>query len=207
MSSRAVKFVNRAPRYTLSPKDNRYLRFSKRNERGQSHTTRFIDISQSGLAFICDDESAPRISDLIKVEIPIGDNDERVAWWARVVRVEEYNPKNWHLKSADFQESHQVLVAVTFHEMPPLHARKIRHALDIKFTEMYNEQRHQYIRAIAQFLSSNIIKFILYGACIALTLWLLYWLSQPSETYDSKKGAPWGERFPNMPLKPGTLDR
>lgn len=209
MSSRAVKFLSRAPRYTLSPNDNRYLRFARRDDPGRTYTTRFIDISQSGLAFVCDYESAPRISDLIKVEIPLntGENNDTVAWWGRVVRVEEYDDNKWYMQKSDVQDHHQVLVAITFHEMPPAHSRAIRKALDKKFAEVYSEQKSRQWRGIVSFLFSNIIKFIFYAACILGTIWVLYTLSQPSATYDPKVGAPWGERFPNMPFKPGKLER
>src|SRR5690606_17849126 len=92
MSASLKKFVSRAPRYTLRPNDNHFMRFAHKEDSGHVYTTRFVDISLTGLAFITDRENAPFIYDMIKIEIPLP-GGQQVAWWAKVVRIEEYNPQ------------------------------------------------------------------------------------------------------------------
>jgi PilZ domain len=195
MSSRASKFLSRAPRYTLNPSDNRFLRYAKQNEQGHTYTTRFIDISQTGLAFITDRENAPGLSDLLKIEIPLSDT-ETVAWWARVVRIEEYAPHKWYMKANDFQDQNQVMVAVTFHELPPGHTRLIRETLDKKFAEVRAIENQQRMKHMTLYIASRFWRFLFYAGSIAATIWFLYWLSLPSYNYDASKGAPWGQRYP-----------
>ncbi len=197
MGSRAVKFAPRAPRYTLRPQDNSYMRFAPNNDNGHSYTTRFIDMSLTGLAFIVDREHAPRLSDLIKVEIPI-EKDVTIAWWARVVRVEEYAPHKWYLKARRMQEEHQVLVALIFHELPPRHTRIIREVLDKKFAEMREIERHEKMESAAKFILERAFKVMLYLALVISAFCFLYYLTLPSPTYDANKGAPWGQRFPSL---------
>lgn len=195
MSSRAVKFIPRATRYTLSPSDNRYLRYAHDNDLGHTFTTRFVDISQTGLAFITDRENAPRLSDLIKIEIPLQENNT-IAWWARVVRVEEYAAHKWYLNAKDFQSENQVLVAVVFYDLPPAHSRQIRETLDKKFTEMQAAARHERMQNITKFIVEQMWLILFYTSLVLATIWLLYFLSKPSLNYDAEKGAPWGQRYP-----------
>src|SRR6185437_9123013 len=124
--SEARKFVVREPRYTLQPTDNRYIRFAREDENGQTHTTIFIDISATGLAFVINSDQAPHLSDLIKVEVPLEDG-QSVAWWARVVRVEEYTLRKWYVKKENFVGENPVLVAVQFQNLPAGHSTAIRH--------------------------------------------------------------------------------
>ncbi|MCB0351605.1 MAG: PilZ domain-containing protein [Bdellovibrionales bacterium] len=201
MSSRATKFYPRAPRYTLNPNDNRFMRYAHKDDQGRSFTTRFLDISQTGLAFITDPENAPHISDLIKVEIPLS-GDESIAWWARVVRVEEYEPHKWYMKKDDFQDENQVLVCITFHELPPGHSRQIQETLEKKFIEQQAIERAQRMQNLALFLASQTWRILIYATLVAATIWALYYLSRPTLNYDAKKGAPWGERFPSLMLQP-----
>lgn len=195
MSSRAVKFIPRATRYTLTPNDNRYLRYAHSTDVGHTFTTRFVDISQTGLAFVTDRESAPRLSDLIKIEIPLEEN-QTIAWWARVVRVEEYAPHKWYLKANDFQSENQVLVAIVFHELPPAHSRQIRETLDKKLDELHLLARRERMKYMAQFIAEQTWLFVFYVSLILATIWLLYFLSRPGPNYDAEKGAPWGQRYP-----------
>lgn len=197
MSSRAAKFISRATRYTLNPNDNRFLRYAHHNDNGRTFTTRFVDISQTGLAFITDNENAPRLSDLIKIEIPL-DANNTIAWWARVVRVEEYAPHKWYLKADDFQSENQVLVAIVFHELPPAHSRLIRETLDKKFAEMHEINRRERMQNITKYMAEQIWLILLYASLIFATGWLLYFLSRPGPNYDADRGAPWGQRYPRL---------
>ncbi|MEK6556475.1 MAG: PilZ domain-containing protein, partial [Bdellovibrionota bacterium] len=138
MSASLRKFVPRSPRYTLRPTDNSFMRFAQKGELGRSHITHFVDISMSGLAFITDRETAPFLFEMIKIEIPL-DGGEQVAWWAKVVRVEAYEPQKWYLKKADMDET-KVMVAVQYHDLPMGHLQKIKKTLDHKFVELEREK-------------------------------------------------------------------
>jgi hypothetical protein len=201
MGSRITKFIQRAPRYTLSPNDNRILRFAHKDDPGHSFTTRFLDISETGLAFVTDADHAPHISDLIKVEFPVGDVTQ-IAWWARVVRVEEYATHKWYMKKEDFNDGHQVRVAIMFHDLPAGHSTQIRQSLNKKFTELSAARRKESWKNFVVFLFDKAWKIALYSALFLGTIWLLYFLSQPDLNYDPKKGAPWGERYPSLMLPP-----
>ncbi len=202
----ARKFMNRAPRYTLQPSDNRYLRYAHEGALGHTHTTQFIDLSATGLAFITDRDLAPQISEKIKVEIPL-EEGQSVAWWGRVVRVEEYAPHRWYMKGARHAEPHQVMVALHFEDLPTGHSAAIRKALEKKFDELYSTQRRDRAKHISLFLASQFWKLFLYGFCLFAMVWFLYHFSRPDSNYDPKKGAPWGQRFPQFNIFGSGSDR
>ncbi len=204
--SDARKFINRAPRYTLQPSDNRYLRYAHENEYGHTHTTMFIDISATGLAFVTDREVAPQISEKIKVEVPLEDG-QSVAWWGRVVRVEEYAPHRWFMKGSQIAAPNQVMVAVHFEDLPTGHTAAIRHALDKKFEEFYQAQRREKMKQMSYFVASQFWRLLLYGVCVFGMVWFFYHFSQPDENYDSQKGAPWGQRFKQFNIFGNESDR
>lgn len=194
MSSEATKFKSRAPRYTLNASDYRFIRFAHQNNSSQTYTTRFVDISLTGLAFVTDRDVSPNVSDLIKIEIPI-DEKQPIAWWARVVRVEEYQPHKWHIRKAGLQDENQVLVAVTFHELPAGHARVVHEALEKKFQELYVSERQQKMQNTVLYFAENIWRIFLYLLCALAVFWFLYYFSQPDLVYKKGKGAPWGQRY------------
>lgn len=177
------------------------MRFAHQNDHGRSYTTHFIDISQTGLAFVTDADHAPHLSELIKIEVPLSEKDS-IAWWGRVVRIEEYAPHKWYMKDKDFQDGNQILVAITFHELPTGHAQIIRETLDKKFKELHALRQRERFRQLTLFLVHHFWQVLFYVSCITATFWILYYLSRPSENYDAEKGAPWGERFPSLMIKP-----
>ena len=85
------KFVSRAPRYVLRPTDNQIFRYALNDQRMRPHSTRFLNLSETGVAFLVDQGVVPRIGETIKVEFPLPGGDQ-VAWWARVVRIEVWRP-------------------------------------------------------------------------------------------------------------------
>ncbi len=196
----ARKFVVRAPRYTLQPGDNRYIRFERQDEYGNTHTTIFVDISTTGLAFVIDREQAPHLSDLIKVEIPLNDG-QSVAWWARVVRVEEFALKKWYMKNENFVGNNPVLVAVQFQNLPVGHTVIIRKALDEKFKEVFRVHRRQKLSRQLAFLREYGVRIALYVCLVAAAFWFLWYFAQPSPTYNPKDGgALWGYRYPQFDM-------
>jgi hypothetical protein len=190
-------FTNRAPRYTLRPSDNRYLRFAHENEHGHTHTTLFLDISETGLAFVADRPVAPHVSEKIKIEVPL-DDGQSVAWWGRVVRVEEYAPHRWHMKGHELAAPDQVLVAVTFDGLPEGHTAAIRTSLQKRFEFLYRHKTLERWQSISTLFIEQFWRLFLYGVCIFGAAWFLYSISQPSKNYDAKRGAPWGQRFPEL---------
>ena len=67
MGSPLKKFVQRDPRYVLKPEDDHYLRFAyNKFSSVQYHTfrTRFVNLSISGLAFVTNHDSAPKVGHL-----------------------------------------------------------------------------------------------------------------------------------------------
>jgi hypothetical protein len=194
MDRASRKFVSRAPRYTLQPTDNRYMRYAAADNYGKSYTTQFVDISTTGLAFVADRENAPQISEVIKIEVPM--ENTHIAWWARVVRIEEYAPHKWYMNAQDFEREDQVMVAIRFEELPTGHKQQIYQNLDKKFAEIKKREYQLKIKNSAMFFVSQFWQLLIYGACIAATIWFIWYFSQPDASYDAKRGAPWGQRYP-----------
>lgn len=199
MSASAKKFRSRAPRYTLRPSDNHYLRFAHEDDAGQIHTTRFVDISMTGLAFITSRDNAPFIYDKIKLEIPLADG-KQIAWWAKVVRIEEYSPEKWYLNKDLFQDENSVLVAVQFFNMPLSHLQRIKETLEQKFAEAEAEKKRERMKSLAALWAHHYWQIFLYLLCAAFTFWILWYFSQPDFNYDPQRGTPWGQRYWTWPF-------
>lgn len=199
MSASVKKFVSRAPRYTLRPNDNHFMRFAHKEDQGQVYTTRFIDISLTGLAFIADRDTAPFIYDMIKFEIPLADN-QQIAWWGKVVRIEEYSTEKWYLDKKNFPDEKSVLVGVQFQNLPLNHLQKIKETLDRKFAEADAEKRRERRKTIAAIWAHFSWQIVFYIFCTIFTFWLLWYFAQPDPTYDPVRGTPWGQRFLKWPF-------
>jgi hypothetical protein len=205
MSATLRKFIPRAPRYTLRPNDNRLMRFAHQEEKGIAHTTQFLDISMTGLAFVIDREEAPFIFEHIKIEVPL-DGEETIAWWAKVIRVEEYAPHKWYMpKDAFGDDQTKCLVAVTFENLPEGHVARIKRTLEVKFLEVSKENRAEHLRNLAALWAHHSWQLVFYFGLIVATFAVLWFLAQPDENYGAK-GAPWGERFTEGILKSGKWD-
>lgn len=178
------------------------MRFAHAEDKGHAMTTQFLDISMTGMAFVVDRDTAPFIFESIKVEVPL-DETSSIAWWAKVIRVEEYAPHKWYMpKDAFGDDSTKVLVAVSFQDMPEGHVEKIKRALDRKFVEVAKEKRADHFRNFAAMWASHSWHFILYIGLAIATFGMLWYLAQPSANY-GEKGAPWGERFTDGIFKNG----
>lgn len=193
MADSLRRFVARSPRYVLRPSDNQMLRFAPKKVHDRSFSTRFVNISESGLAFLIDRESAPQIGEFIKIEFPVP-GGEQIAWFAKVVRLEEFSSTPWW-SERDTNTDIGVVVGVQFHELPQGHRQAIRVHLQEKFHEMVREQRLRVFHRVGAVWNEYGWQFILYLISAALTFGLLYWLSRPDFNYDEKRGAPWGQRF------------
>lgn len=154
--------------------------------------TLLLNLSESGVAFITTSSQSFAINDLIMVEIPIP-NSEQIAWWARVVRVQTYEPNRWWGKRDKFFDDPRVLVAATFEKLPEGHSRALRKGIERSFLQAARDQRYRTINYYRVFITQHFVKFLAYLALCALAFGLLYWWTRPDAKYD--KGVSWGERF------------
>lgn len=196
-AQRLRKFIQRAPRYVLRPQDNQVMRFSLESMKGsgESDETMLHNLSETGVAFIVKPETQIKVGDIIKVEIPVP-SEGQIAWWAKVVRTESFEPNQWMFSSKNpFKEIEKVLVACRFEDMPDEHTLTIRRGIERSFIKAMQDQQYlnwHYYRAL---IFQNYSKWIFYAALTAASIWFLYYISQPNENYDSSRGAPWGQRF------------
>ncbi len=170
------------------------MRFAHLEEKGVAHTTQFIDISMTGLAFVVDGQTAPFLFEQIKIEVPL-DDGKTIAWWAKVIRVEAYAPYKWYMPAELFEgREDRVMVAVNFEGLPPGHVERIKRSLDRKFVEVSKEKRAQHLRNLAMLWARYSWQLIFFFGLIIATFAALWYLAQPGENY-GPKGSPWGERF------------
>lgn len=188
------RFVPRAPRYVLRPNDNQMLRFAPNKVLNRSYSTRFLNVSESGLAFLIDKASAPGIGEFIKVEFPVP-GGEQIAWFAKVVRLEEFVPEEWWSETRAKDHENDVVVGVQFHQLPDGHKHAIRVHLQDKFGQLVRERSHARRRLALYYASEYGWKILMYGIAALFAFSILYFLAQPGPNYDPKRGSPWGQRF------------
>lgn len=193
MANPLRRFVARAPRYILRPNDNQMLRFAPNHVHNRSFSTRFVNVSESGLAFVIDRASAPRIGEFLKVEFPVP-GGEQIAWFAKVVRLEEVDKHPWWNRQA-LAEDPGVLVGLQFHQLPRGHREAIRVHLQEKFHEIIKTRRSAKWRVVNEFLREYGWKIFMYAISTLLTFGILYLISRPTPSYDPEHGSPWGQRF------------
>lgn len=193
MGASLRKFVSRAPRYTLRPADNHLMRFAHEDERGQIFTTKIHDVSTTGVSFVVDRDDAPFIQERVKMEIPLEDG-EQIAWWGRVVRIEEFSDHKWYLKKEDFFEDRRVLVAVHFEGLPTPYAAKISRTLDKKFEEVAKEKKKEALKNWTAMWRHYTWELLFYVGVVLTGIYILWALSRPGGNYDAERGSPWGQR-------------
>lgn len=172
------------------------MRFSLENTHGShgAEQTILLNLSETGLAFVTDSRAKFDLGENIKVEIPIP-GGEQLAWWAKVVRVQEYEPRRWFSKRDEFFESSRTLVGLRFEQLPAGHSRAIRKGIEKSFLQAVRDQRHRtwmYYRVI---FTQYFLQFFIYAILTVTAIGLIYLWSQPDENYDPKRGSPWGQRF------------
>ena len=188
------QFKNRSFRYVLRTADNADMRFSLQSTQGAAgiEKTRLIDLSETGMSFLLGPTADVVVNERIKVEIPVPAG-EQIAWWARVVRIEQYQPRGSSFD--EFGEEPPIKVAVRFETLPEAHARAIRQGLERSFMRAMRDQQYRnwlYYRTIAL---QNLWKAAVIVALTAFVIGFIYYFSLPSANYDAEKGSPWGERF------------
>lgn len=172
------------------------MRFGPAHMRGQAfieHTT-LVNLSETGLAFLTDRGSELKVGDIIKVEIPVPESDQ-IAWFARVVRIEEYESRRWFFSRENVVHPVQLLVALRFEELPEGHTKNIRKGIEKSFLKALQDQQVRRMVYYKALVLQNILPIIFYFFLTISAIGLVYWLSRPSSNYDKDRGAPWGERF------------
>lgn len=202
MSNAAKKFIPRAPRYVIRSDDDQLVRFTadlKNTERYS--TTRFVNLSATGLAFVTQIDVAPRIGEFIKVEFPLP-SGERMAWFAKVARIEVWRKSTSFLASSEnYDDSNDILVGLEFQQFSPSHRERIQHAIEEKVIVIRQQKRQENFEKWKALLRHYGLGLTLFFLCSVATFVILYILSLPSETYDASRGSPWGERFKSMTLE------
>lgn len=196
MGERIRKFVPRAPRYVLRPSDRNLMRFGLAALKGPAHIERttLVNLSETGAAFVTDASSDLKIGDSIKVEVPIPSGDQ-IAWFARVVRIQEYDDRSWFSRRHSEASTEQIVVGLKFDELPEPHSRAIRKGIEQSFLKALQDQQVRKMLYYKAYFIQNVIPFLGYAALILAAVGLIFLLTRPSDNYDAKRGAPWGERF------------
>jgi hypothetical protein len=171
------------------------MRFSFQNTQGAGgiESTLLVNVSETGIAFLVNRGAEPRLGEKVKVEVPIPQS-ETIAWWGTVVRNTLYEPRTWFGRD-QFTENPKVLVALRFEELPEPHTRSIRRGLNRAFLKAMREQQHLTFDYYKTLISENWVQAIVYVALTIFFVLFIYWFTLPSDNYDAKRGAPWGDRF------------
>jgi hypothetical protein len=196
MGEKIRRFIPRAPRYVLRPPDRNVMRFGLASLKGPAHIehTTLVNLSETGAAFITDDTTDIKIGDSVKVEIPIP-NGEQIAWFARVVRIEEYEERSWlQIRNANVRKD-QIIVGLKFETLPDPHTRAIRKGIERSFLKALQDQQMRRVLYYKAWFWQNVIPLGFYLLLTCAAIGFIYALSRPTDTYDGKRGAPWGERF------------
>lgn len=172
------------------------MRFALEHTVGQGgiESTVLLNLSETGVAFLVAPGHVPKLGDRIKVEIPVPSGDQ-IAWWGRVVRAQEYEPRSWFFGKDPFLDDPRILIGVRFEQLPGQHTKTIRKGIENSFIRAMRDQQYRtwlYYRAL---FMQNMFKIVMMVLLTAGCIGLIWWLTLPSGNYDSQHGAPWGERF------------
>ena len=180
MDNRVRRFIPRAPRYILRPEDRRVMRFSLEHTQGPANIeeTILLNLSESGAAFLAPAGTRFEMGDLIKVEIPVP-NEDQVAWWAKVVRLEEYEPRQWLFSRDPFRDKPKILVGLRFERMPEPHTRTIRNGIEKSFLQAMRDQQYRTLLYYKVFYIHHFFQIMGYLLLTVAAFCLLYWLSRP----------------------------
>jgi hypothetical protein len=196
MGENLRRFVPRSFRYVLRAEDRKVMRFSLAEDEGPGgiEKTLLLNMSETGVAFLVSSKTSVSLNERIMVEIPIPNGDQ-LAWWGRVVRLQEYEPRSWAFGKDQFADSPKIIVGVRFDTLPEGHSRALRKGIEASFMKAMRDQQYRnwvYYRTFAQ---QYLWKAALAAVLIAFTIGFIWFFTRPSSNYDPVKGAPWGERF------------
>jgi len=191
MGHQARKIVDRAPRYILNAGDEKIVRVASRDrKKNQIYQMEIIDVSETGMSFIVNWNYLPQIDEVLKVEFPVPGDQRKVAWFARVVRLESHNERPQEMRHFS-----GIKVGVEFIDMPKGHLRTLKSGLNRKTHERLQahkavqsrRRRREIFRVLAQILFLTAVGAGVYYFFQAIT--------RPDLNYDSKRPVNWGERF------------
>lgn len=192
------RFRPRAPRYVLRPEDAQLLFFAHSGQpSGSKYPTKILNVSETGIAFLVYKSTAPQIGDLIKIEFPVP-GAEQIAWWARVVRMEEYSSSPWWRDSDEAPSSTEILVGVNFEHLPLGHRKEIQEGLFKRYQSLIEEHRREKRKALIDFIKSQFWNFVLFALCTTAAVMALYWLSGLEPLFDIAKGSKYRELWENL---------
>lgn len=196
------KFITRAPRYVLRPNDNHLMRYAQDLSQ-TAFTTRLLNLSNTGLAFVVARNSIPQVGDTLKVEFQVP-GGEPIAWWAKVARVEPYTSEKWWLRSDPYMHDEHVLVAAEFENLPLGHVENLKSGLYRAFFEAVRDIQRERLKALFAMAKGKAKPLFFYVLITLAAAYFLYAISRPDANYNSKRGAPWGQRFHWGSLSPST---
>ncbi len=187
MGSTAGRYWARSPRYILRASDSKLLRFAPNDQNSPAVDATVIDLSQTGLAFTVAKQSTPAVGSVIKVEFSVPEQ-EQIAWFARVRRVEPYIatsraqfskegppslPKNVGDSRSSFFEhetARSAKVAVDFTNLPLHLQRKLRLSLNSRVHINAADGSEIQLESNANIRSKQIFLFVmLTAALLAIT--------------------------------------
>jgi hypothetical protein len=188
----------RAIRYTIRPQDDKVMRYAFNRFNNQNFSTEVVNISESGMAFTIDDSTVPHIGEIIKVEFPVPGED-RVAWFARVVRIEERDYESrWydeHTQDASSVRPAGVIVAVKFLDLPEAHRLSIRKGLQSKLGDIKRQKAFRNLASQFRWIQHHYVQVLFFGITTLLFLGLLYFLSMNFAQKEHNRPVIWGERI------------
>ena len=197
MADAARKFKDRAPRYVLNAGDEKIVRVASRDrKKNQIYQMEIVDVSETGMAFIVNWNYLPQIGEVLKVEFPVPGEQRKVAWFAKVMRLENHNER-----PPEMRHFSGIKVGVEFIDMPKGHMRTLKAGLSRKTHERLHSQkallnthkRREWIRTALQ------VCFLL--AAVYGFYWFIQAYTKPDLNYDSKNPVNWGERFFDRMIK------
>ena len=136
----AARYYQRSPRYVFRPDDKSLMRFAGMDTKNVAAQANVRDLSETGLSFTIEGDSAPFENELLKIEFAVpgeGPKGRQIAWFATVVRVETRS--NWNPETGDQKET---LIALRFRQLPPPFQKAIQDSLGGKTNEEENIVNH-----------------------------------------------------------------
>lgn len=183
MSEALKQYIHREPRYVYQTEDNSELIFSHVDQK-QRMQADIHNLSKSGMAFITDSEDAPPINTLINFELSVP-SGKKMAWTGRVVRHQSIRRSHYD----------QVLVAVSFKELPIGHKENIQSGITQSFKKLEWEYKKQNAISVLYRMYDYRWSLLLFISLSIFAIWFFYNFTMPSPNYDPNRGAPWGQRF------------
>lgn len=183
MAQALKKYHTRAPRYQLQAGDRNVVRFAKVGQSHKSYSTTLVDISQSGVAFLCADGAKPKTGETIMIEFTVP-GSEQMACYAEVMRVDA-NSDN------AFAADNEAFVAVRFKDLLPTHRDNLSSGLQKKLRQVNSEKQmrefFEKIRLVKKFRYQTVF-WILSAVAIVI---IFYLLSQPRGSFVSAPNGGW----------------